>query len=106
MGARPVGQSAGRPKGSRNKLNVDYFGDLYTVWSEHGIGGLRVMAVEKPDRFCQMVANLMPREMSLAIETVERTMSDEELYAHLQRIEQLYQARMVDVTPNKLEAPQ
>jgi hypothetical protein len=65
------GNPAAKPRGTRNKLTADFFADLFTVWSERGIGALRVMAVEHPEQFCKLTGALMPKELQVAVGTVE-----------------------------------
>jgi Family of unknown function (DUF5681) len=57
------GNPAGRPKGSRNKLADDFLKDALAAWHEHGPDALNLMAKEEPSKFCQMVANLLPKEV-------------------------------------------
>ena len=59
------GNPAGRPKGSRNKLADDFLTDAYEQWQEHGAAALKAMATTEPAKFCQMVANLLPKEAVL-----------------------------------------
>jgi Family of unknown function (DUF5681) len=56
------GNPAGRPKGSRNKLGEDFLADAYQQWQQHGSTALETMAKTEPAKFCQMVANLLPKE--------------------------------------------
>ena len=59
------GNPAGRPKGSRNKLAEDFLTDAYQQWQQHGPKALETMATSEPAKFCQMVANLLPKETLL-----------------------------------------
>jgi Family of unknown function (DUF5681) len=59
------GNPAGRPKGSRNKLAEDFLSDAYQQWQQHGPKALETMATSEPAKFCQMVANLLPKETLL-----------------------------------------
>jgi Family of unknown function (DUF5681) len=56
------GNPAGRPKGSRNKLAEDFLADAYLKWQQHGPKALETMATSEPAKFCQMIANLLPKE--------------------------------------------
>ena len=65
------GNPAGRPKGSRNKLAEDFLADAYAQWQKHGSTALGAMATTDPAKFCQMVANLLPKEAVLPDERVQ-----------------------------------
>jgi hypothetical protein len=59
------------PKGSRNKLAEDFLADAYEQWQQHGSTALETMAKTEPAKFCQMVANLLPKEAVLQDERVQ-----------------------------------
>ena len=59
------GNPTGRPKGSRNKLAENFLADAYQQWQQHGPKALETMATSEPAKFCQMVANLLPKETLL-----------------------------------------
>jgi hypothetical protein len=65
------GNPAGRPKGSRNKLAEDFLADAYEQWQKDGSTALEAMAKDEPAKFCQMVANLLPKEAVLQDERVQ-----------------------------------
>jgi hypothetical protein len=64
------GNPTGRPKGSRNKLAENFLADAYQQWQLHGSTALETMAKTEPAKFCQMVANLLPKETVLQDERV------------------------------------
>ena len=64
------GNPSGRPKGSRNKLAEDFLTDAYQQWQQHGSKALETMATSEPAKFCQLVANLLPKETVLQDERV------------------------------------
>src|SRR6476620_6557231 len=65
------GNPTGRPKGSRNKLAEDFLTDAYQQWQQHGAKALETMATSEPAKFCQLVANLLPKETVLQDERVQ-----------------------------------
>jgi hypothetical protein len=65
------GNPTGRPKGSRNKLTEDFLADAYEQWQLHGSTALEAMATTEPAKFCQMIANLLPKEAILQDERVQ-----------------------------------
>jgi hypothetical protein len=62
---------AGRPTGTRNKLQADFLRDLAEAWARDGANALKVMIAEQPADFVKVVASLMPRELIF-----ENVMSD------------------------------
>jgi len=65
------GNPTGRPKGSRNKLAENFLADAYQQWQQHGSKALETMATSEPAKFCQLVANLLPKETVLQDERVQ-----------------------------------
>ena len=65
------GNPTGRPMGSRNKLAENFLADAYQQWQLHGLTALETMAKTEPAKFCQMVANLLPKEAVLQDERVQ-----------------------------------
>ncbi|WP_164935538.1 DUF5681 domain-containing protein [Bradyrhizobium guangzhouense] len=59
------GNPAGRPKGARNRLSEDFLADLHAAWGEHGPDALARCAKEEPGKFCQIVANLLPKDIRI-----------------------------------------
>ena len=75
----------GRPKGSRNKIQEDFFADVLAAWEEKGKAAIDEMIADKPGEFVKMVAGLMPKEATLTIND-NSDLSDDEL---ADRIKQL-----------------
>ena len=78
--------AAGRPKGVKNKLATTVLADLLDVWDEpvtpgsditRGKAALRVMSRTHPDKFAQLYATLLPRE--LWVQPVAAELDDDEL---------------------------
>ena len=65
------GNPACRPKGSRNKLAEDFIADAYAQWQQRGSTALETMAKTEPAKFCQMMANLLPKETLMQDERVQ-----------------------------------
>lgn len=55
----------GRSVGSRNKLGEDFLTDALEAWRAKGKVSLERMADDHPDRFCSMIAGILPKEMNL-----------------------------------------
>jgi hypothetical protein len=59
------GNPAGRPRGARSKLSENFLSDLAHCWQEHGPAALRRCAIESPERFCQIVASVLPKDIRI-----------------------------------------
>ena len=68
---------AGRKPGSKVRLTNTFLNDVLDEWEKVGKDALRIFRIENPDRFCVMVASLVPREVLL--ETATSELSDIEL---------------------------
>lgn len=55
----------GRPVGARSKLQESFLADCYKLWQDKGMEALELMAAEKPNEFCRMIASLMPKELEI-----------------------------------------
>src|SRR5262245_38707572 len=71
------GNPAGRPRGSRNRLSEDFLADAYHQWQQNGSMALEKMATTESAKFCQMIANLLPREMHIKDSALEDMTTDE-----------------------------
>ena len=58
---------AGRPKGARNKLTETFLEDAYEAWKKHGPKALETMAEKHPEKFVQVCASLMPKNVNLNV---------------------------------------
>lgn len=76
---------AGRPKGSRNKLAEDFLSDVLAEWENHGAVALSDMREKNPGDFVKMVAGLLPKEMTLNLNS-ESDLSDDELLAEIRKL--------------------
>jgi hypothetical protein len=61
------GNPAGRPRGSRQVISDAFLRDAYAIWQERGISALRACADTSPEKFCSIIAGLLPREAELAV---------------------------------------
>jgi len=75
---------AGRKPGSKVRLTNTFLSDVLDEWEKGGKDALRIVRIENPDRFCVMVASLVPRE--LLIEGVASDLDDDELDAMILRL--------------------
>ena len=75
----------GRPKGSRNKLAEDFLADVLNEWESHGAVALSDMREKSPGDFVKMVASLLPKEMTLNLNS-ESDLSDDELLAEIRKL--------------------
>ena len=54
----------GRPKGSRDRLNVQVIETLEALWASRGADIIDQLAAEKPEIVAQLVARLIPQELA------------------------------------------
>ena len=62
-------KGGGRPKGSKDKLNMQVIGTLEKLWTQRGDEIMEHLAAEKPEVLAGLVAKLIPQ--SLAAEAIE-----------------------------------
>jgi hypothetical protein len=87
----------GRPVGAKNRLQRDFLEALAADFAEHGAGVIRVVRVEEPARYFQIVASLMPKE--LAVEHSQLgDLSDEDVNALLEHV-QIERAKLIEHKP-------
>jgi hypothetical protein len=82
MGAppfQPGRPGTGRKAGSRNRLSFAFIAALADDFEAHGIEVVRICRVERPDRYLQIVASLMPKELELIDNTSLQSVTDDEL---------------------------
>src|SRR5215831_9512452 len=70
---------AGRKPGSKVRLTNTFLNDVLDEWEKGGKDALRIFRIENPDKFCVMVASLVPRQ--LLIQGVASDLDDAELDA-------------------------
>jgi hypothetical protein len=73
------GQSPGRPKGARNRLQSSFLYALAEDFEKHGADAIKICRVEEPARYVQIVASLMPRELEIEHQTATSDLDDEQL---------------------------
>jgi hypothetical protein len=61
------GNPAGRPRGSRQVLSEAFLKDAYQVWQERGLESLRMCAVTSPEKFCSIIAGILPKHAELDV---------------------------------------
>lgn len=71
---------AGRPVGSRVKLEEVFVADLCDAWRTHGKAALDVVATKEPAKFAQIAASILPKHSHHTHERLELK-SDAELAA-------------------------
>ena len=54
----------GRPKGSKDRLNVQVIETLEKLWSERGAEIIDQLAAEKPEVVASLIARLIPQELA------------------------------------------
>ncbi len=82
----------------RNNLTNKFLEDLSTVYQETGIGAIRSFRQEDPVKFCIMIANLLPKDISVDItENKLNELSDDQINELIERIQILIGSRLAEV---------
>jgi hypothetical protein len=56
-----MAKTAGRQKGTRNKLSEAFLRDLHAEWERSGAATLKILAIENPAAFATIVAKTIPQ---------------------------------------------
>src|SRR6516165_1648523 len=75
------GNPAGRPKGSRNKINQAYIDAIAAEFEAHGVSALEKVRKKMPHVFLRLVAELLPKQVQ--VEHGLSDMTDERLRARI-----------------------
>lgn len=70
------GNPAGRPKGSRNKLEEDMLRDLCAAWQEHGAEVIMAVLADSPAEFLRICAGLLPKKIEADVDKTVYVISD------------------------------
>jgi hypothetical protein len=82
-----TGNRGGRPVGSRSKLASDFVADLHEAWQQYGVDALKATAQTDPAKFCQIVANVLPRDIQIDVDvTLRQAQSALEAYRMLKSL--------------------
>jgi hypothetical protein len=65
------GNPNGKPPGARNVLSRSLIEDLAAEWAEGGKEAMRVMRVEKPDRFVLAALSILPKDVLVSVQHEE-----------------------------------
>jgi hypothetical protein len=60
-------RGGGRPKNSRTRLSKKFVDTLLADFEVHGAGIVKVLRVQHPDKYCQLIGSLVPREVDLEV---------------------------------------
>jgi hypothetical protein len=88
-------------------LSTKFLEDLLTIYQETGIGAIRSMRQEEPTKFCIMLANLLPKEISMDIanESKITEMTDEQVNELIVRLESTIRERTAEAESGSEAGP-
>ena len=66
----------GRPKGTRNALSEAFIKDVHKQWLEHGPEALDSMLRDTPTKFCQLVAQIIPKDFQVSVSDTRLSISE------------------------------
>jgi hypothetical protein len=95
------GQSPGRPRGARNRLQSSFLYALADDFEKHGADAIKICRIEEPARYVQIVASLMPRELEIEHQTATSDLDDQQLDSLITQIRQQLRAQS-ETTPMKV----
>ena len=70
-GAEWTGNAAGRPKGSRHKLEEDFVSDLCVAWKKHGVTAIEEIAANDAATFVRVAASVIPKESKVTVDVID-----------------------------------
>jgi len=79
------GNPAGRPKGSKNKLNEDFLSDLSADWEEHGAAAIETVRTTDPTAYFKTAASLIPKDYN--VNRTDESGDIDELKAEVERLD-------------------
>jgi hypothetical protein len=89
------GNPAGRPKGSRVKLEEIFVADLVEAWKVHGKAALDIVASVDPAKFCQIAATVLPKQTQQTRIHKLELMTDKELAELLEATDAQIEGAMI-----------
>ena len=78
-GAEWRGNSAGRPKGSRNKLTAEFIAAMSDDFEANGAAVIAKVRTEKPEAYLKLVASLVPQRVEVDEAELFTDWTEEEL---------------------------
>ena len=61
------GNPGGMPIGTLNKIKTAFLTDVQDAWIQFGASTLSELAATRPDKFCELVAGLLPEEKNINV---------------------------------------
>src|SRR5258708_4239512 len=82
----------------RNNLTNQFLTDLLADYQDKGAGAIRSLRQENPSKYCIMIANLLPKEISMDIanESKITEMTDEQVNELIARLESSIRERVAE----------
>lgn len=68
----------GRPKGSRNKISVEFIAALCDDFEQHGVEVIEAVRTERPADYLKIIASTVPKELNVSASSLD-DLSDEDL---------------------------
>ncbi len=88
----------------RNNLTNEFLKDLLSDYSQNGAGAIKIMRQEQPTKYCIMIANLLPKELSMDItETKLDGMTDEQINDLIDTVQRLIGIRVAEAERDSRE---
>jgi hypothetical protein len=86
---------AGRPKGSRVKLEEVFVADMVEAWKLYGKEALERTAAKEPSKFAQIAASVLPKQTQTTRVHKLELMTDRELAELLDTVDAQTEAQLI-----------
>lgn len=73
------GNPAGRPKGSRNRLETEFISALVDAFEEGGVEAIRKVRDNEPAVFLNVIAKILPKQVETKVQVSLADLTDDEL---------------------------
>jgi hypothetical protein len=98
-GFRADGMPAGgRRAGARNKLSTKFLEALAADFEEGGADAIKLCRIESPEKYIQIVASILPKELDVTHNQLGE-LDDDELAALLQHVRELRAQPVIEQAP-------
>jgi hypothetical protein len=70
------GKSSKNDRDPRHDLSNDFVQALATDWKEHGAAAIEAVRQKSPDKYCELIAKVVPKEMLISADRQATDFSD------------------------------
>lgn len=93
------GNPAGKPLGTRHKLNEAFLSDLHDIWVRSGKHALERVALSEPAKLVEAVGRTLPKDVAISVENFSAIGIDPEIRKGLGRVLEAIDTHWPEMTP-------